>query len=119
MWCTLTRLNLRTLHFVIFGETCRAIETDCLVEKYTLKTLSYLAGSVTQWVAGLTRNQSVVSSNPIKGSDVSGQENLPSLLSTGWFQEGIWVSFHNQTKTNWGPYENSLKTTNADDFPVY
>jgi len=28
------------------------------------------------------------------------QETLPSLLSTGWFQEWILSGFHNQTKTN-------------------
>jgi len=46
------------------------------------------------WCSGLgvtvTRNRTVVSSSPIKGSGyILKQETLPSLLSTGWFQEQI------------------------------
>ena len=32
------------------------------------------------------------------------QDTLPSLLSTGWFQEQIRAWIHNQTKINWEPY---------------
>jgi len=40
-------------------------------------------------------------SNAIKGSRCFlEQETLPSLLSTGWFQEQIGVQFYNQTKIN-------------------
>jgi len=47
-----------------------------------------MRGSMVQLVASL--NQSVVSLKPIKGSSCfHGHETLPSLLSTGWFQE--WV----------------------------
>ena len=43
---------------------------------------------VAQWVKCLTHNWSAVSSNPIKASGpFHEQETLPSLLSTGWFQE--------------------------------
>ena len=41
-------------------------------------------------VARRIRNRSVVDLKPIKGSRcVLVQETLPSLLSTGWFQEQI------------------------------
>ena len=44
-------------------------------------------------------------STPIKGSCCFlEQETLPSLLSTGGFQERIRTWFHNQTKINWGRY---------------
>ena len=47
-------------------------------------------GGVTQLVARLTRNWSVVNSNPIKGSRcILELETLPLLLSTGWFRERI------------------------------
>ena len=43
---------------------------------------------IVQWVASLTRNWSVLSSNPIKGSRCfTEQETLNSLRSTGWLQE--------------------------------
>ena len=43
--------------------------------------------------------------SPIKGlCCLLEQETLPSLLSTGWFQERIWAWFHNRTKINWGFY---------------
>ena len=31
-------------------------------------------------------------------------KTLPSLLSTGCFQEQIWARFHDRTRINWGPY---------------
>ena len=47
-------------------------------------------GGAAQWVARLTRNVKVVGLSPIKGpSCFLEQETLPSLLSTGWFQERI------------------------------
>ena len=50
----------------------------------------YYRGCVAQCVARLTRNVEVVGSSPIKGPRcVLEQETLPSLLSTGWFQERI------------------------------
>ena len=50
-------------------------------------------------VARRIRNRSVVDLKPIKGSRcVLVQETLPSLLSTGWFQEQIRAWFHKQQK---------------------
>ena len=47
-------------------------------------------GDVAQWFARLTRNEEVVGSSPIKDHRCFlEQETLPSLLSTGWFQELI------------------------------
>ena len=49
-----------------------------------------LRDGVAHWVARLTRNVEVVGSSPIKGPcSFLEQETLPSLLSTGWFQERI------------------------------
>ena len=57
------------------------------------QVLDVLRGGVGQWIACLYRNQgclSVVSSNPIKGSNCFlKQEPSSSLHSTGWFQEQI------------------------------
>ena len=59
------------------------------------------AGGLTVRTSRLTCNRSVVSSNPNKGSHCFlEQETLPSLLSTGWFQERIRIRFHNRTKIN-------------------
>jgi len=56
---------------------------------------------VAQWVAHLTRNVEVVGLCSIKCHlCFLEQETLPLLLSTGWFQERIWVWFHNQTQIN-------------------
>ena len=44
-----------------------------------------------QWVVCLTRNQLVVSWNPIEGF------HLHSLHSTGWFKEQNQGWFHNHT----------------------
>ena len=45
---------------------------------------------VAQWVARLTHNRSVVTSNTIKDSRcLNQQETVPSLLCTGWLQERI------------------------------
>ena len=47
-------------------------------------------GSVAKWDARLTRNVEVLGSSPIKGPRCFlGQETLPLLFSTGWFQEQI------------------------------
>ena len=47
-------------------------------------------GDVAQWFARLTRNEEVVGSSPIKDHRCFlEQETLPSLLSTGWFQQRI------------------------------
>jgi len=60
---------------------------------------------VAQWVARPISNVEVLGLSPIKGPRCFlEQETLPLLLSTGWFQEGIRVWFHNQTKINGGPY---------------
>ena len=62
-------------------------------------------GSVAQWVACVIHKWSVISLNPIKGFRCFLEEaTLPSLLSTGWFQEQIWVWFHNLAKINRGSY---------------
>ena len=59
------------------------------------------SGGLTVRTSRLTCNRSVVSSNPNKGShSFLEQETLPSLLSTGWFQERIRIRFHNRTKIN-------------------
>ena len=47
-----------------------------------------------QWVAGVSYNQSVVSSNNSKSFICFlGNETLPSLVSTGWFQDGFELYF--------------------------
>ena len=54
----------------------------------TLSLLHTLRGVVAQWVGRLTRDRSVVCSNPIKGFRCFlEQRTLTSLLCTGWFQE--------------------------------
>ena len=61
---------------------------------WAIGTLSDWSGDVEQWEQRMTCNRSVVSSNPSKGSRCfSGQDILPSLLSTGWFQERIREGF--------------------------
>jgi len=55
-------------------------------------TMIYKWGGVTQWLVCTTRIRSVVSLNPIIGSQCFlERESLLSLLSTGWFQEQIQV----------------------------
>ena len=53
----------------------------------------YNKGGVAQWVARLTRNPWMHVSRDFKPIKCSRcfleQETLPSLLSTGWFQERI------------------------------
>jgi len=64
-------------------------------------------GDVALWTESLTRIRSVVSSNPVKSSRCFIEhDTLPSLLSTGWFQEWIgrdlhkqiWFFFNNRTE---------------------
>ena len=75
-----------------------ALETSTL-------PLGYRGGGVEQWVACLIRNMLVVGSNSIKCSRCFlWQENLPSLLNSGWFQDRIWGWFHNRTKINYKHY---------------
>ena len=74
-----------------------ALETSTL-------PLGYRGGGVEQWVACLIRNMLVVGSNSIKCSRCFlCQENLPSLLNSGWFQDRIWGWFPNRTKINCRP----------------
>jgi len=57
---------------------------------YTLHNDIEIKGGVAWWVARLTRHVDIVGSSPIKGPHCFlEQETLPSLLSTGWFQEWI------------------------------
>ena len=63
----------------------------CLNAKVFYLLVLCLEGGVAQWV---NASDSVVSLSPMKGSRCFlEQENLLSLLSTGWFQEQIRVRF--------------------------
>jgi len=54
------------------------------------ESLVSMRGDVAQLIVHLTRYWSGVISSPIKGSCyLLEQETLPSMLSTGWFQEWI------------------------------
>ena len=65
----------------------------------------HVRSGVARWVARLTRKVEVLGSSPIKGPRCFlGQEPLPLLLSTGWFEERIRAWFHNRAKMKWGPY---------------
>ena len=64
--------------------------TDYYLDDGTLCFILLTRGGVAQWVARLTRNVKVVGWSPSKGPGCFlGQETLPMLLSTGWFQERI------------------------------
>ena len=59
---------------------------QCGVVIETLTLLALQRRSLAHWVA--SRNVEVVSSTPINApSCFFGQDTLPLLLSTGWFQE--------------------------------
>jgi len=77
-----------------------SVEISHLVPPRTVTHLfnASMMGCVPQWEACLTRNCSVVSSNPIKGFRYFiEQETLPSLLSPGLFKERIQEWFLNRT----------------------
>ena len=72
-----------------------------IIQDWTKATDSIYRGGVAQWVARLTRNRSFVCKNPITGfRRFIKQLTLPSLLSTGWFQERIRALFHTRIKMN-------------------
>ena len=83
------------------------IKTACHLDvwKASLILCMLNEGDEAHCVARLTRNRSVVRSNPVKASRCFlEQETLSSLFSTGWFQERIWGWFHNRTKIHRVPY---------------
>jgi len=68
---------------------CSSVGQGSNVCKYQ-KSNIVLDGTIVQWIACQTHLQSVMNSSPIKCPHCFfEQETLPSLLSTGWFQQWI------------------------------
>ena len=76
-----------------------------VIFSFSLPSVHPLHTGQFNFIKRVHRNQSVLSSNPIKGSHCFiEQESLPSLLSTGWFHEQIRAYLIIKLKINQGLY---------------